>query len=477
MTRRPGTRAAPAATALAVALALAGAVGPRGGDAPLPLSVVLVSIDTLRADHLGCYGYEPPTSPRVDAFSQEALLFERSIAGAPSTLSSHAVMLTSLIPPHHGASIARSTALAPGHLTLAEILRGHGYATASWNGGIQLDALYGLDQGFDRYHSASREGRPETSAHGPLDRLEPAVAAGLGWIDGLAPGLPFFLFLHSYEVHHPYTPDPELRALFGRTATRLADEVSVEDLERFNRGEWELEPGDLEHVIAAYDAEIRSADRAFGQLVDGLRERGLLDRTVVLLTSDHGEELGEHGVVGWHSHTLFDELLHVPLLVRLPNGRRGGERVPEQVAGLDLAPTILAAVGIEPPPVFEGRSVLGLTRGAPPDERKVLSARDLREPAHRISLRGGGWKWIRQDRFRRRDGERRWMEDGQLFDLGRDPGETENVRDSSPSTRARERAMRRQAEAWAAARRPVAEAARTPDSTLTRQLRALGYLE
>lgn len=463
-------------SALAAGLALTAATGPwESAPAPPKVNVVLVSIDTLRADHLGCYGYRPPTSPWIDAFSHEALLYEESIAAAPSTLPSHASMLTSLVGPHHGASIARGTGLALAHLTLAEVLREHGYATASWNGGAQLDALYGLDQGFELYDSVNPQNRPKSKRS--VDRLDQTVTKGLAWIDGLARGRAFFLFLHSYEVHSPYTPDPELRALFGRTETRLADAVSGEDLERFRNGEWALEPGDLRHVIACYDAEIRSADRAFGRLIDGLKERELLDSTVVVLTSDHGEEFGEHGVVGWHSHTLFDELLRVPLLVRPPGGHPWGERVRHQVGGIDLAPTILDAAGIEPPPIFEGRSVLGLTgEGAPIPERPVLSARDLSERGmerqpHRISLRGGGWKWIAQKRFIRR----RWVESGRLFDLPRDPGETRDVRKLSLENRARERAMRSRVASWEAARRPVTQQV-APPSDLLKQLRALGYM-
>jgi arylsulfatase A-like enzyme len=464
-------------TVIAVGLALAAATGPWG-DSPR-VNVVLVSIDTLRADHLGCYGYGPPTSPWIDAFSQEALLYEESIAAAPSTLASHASMLTSLVVPHHGASVARGTGLASAHLTLAEVLREYGYATASWNGGGQLDELYQLDQGFGLYHSAPRRTRPRSTP--PVDRLDRAVTKGLEWIDGLAFGRPFFLFLHSYEVHSPYVPDPKLRALFGRTETRLTDAVLGEDLERLKSGEWTLEPGDLQHVIACYDAEIRSADRAFGRLVDSLKERELLDSTVVVLTSDHGEEFGEHGVVGWHSHTLFDELLRVPFLVRPPGGHPWGERVRHQVAGIDLAPTILDAVGIDAPPVFEGRSVLGLTgTTAPIPERPVLSARDLdplrtKRRLHRISLRSDGWKWIAEDRYRRRDQEWQWIQGGRLLDLRRDPGETTDVRKVRPENRARERAMRGRATSWEVARRPVTEQV-IPPSDLLKQLRALGYM-
>ena len=421
------------------------------------LNVILVSIDTLRADHLGCYGYDRPTSPRIDAFAREAVLFEQTIAAAPSTLASHASMLTGLITPHHGASFLHRTLLAPQRLTLAEILRGHGYATQSWNGGAQMDRLWGLDQGFEQYRSFATLGSPS-----PIDRFETTVAAALDWLDGRTDRRPFFLFLHTYEVHHPYTPDPELRVLFGTFPTRLGNDVSLLDLRRFNSGAWPLERGDLEHIVASYDAEIRSVDRAFGHLIEGLRERRLIESTLVVLTSDHGEEFAEHGLVGWHSHTLFDELLHVPLIVRLPGGAYGGVRVSAQVRGFDVAPTILDTLGITPPAVFEGRSLLRIV-GSPGlrDELPALSALDGAEP---FALRSGGWKWISS---------------GGLYDLRADPGELHNLRREGRTMRARYRAMRQSAHEWLELRPedlgpPLP---RSFEDTLQERLRALGYVE
>ncbi len=409
-----------------------------------PPNLVVVSVDTLRADHLGCYGYPRPTSPEIDRFRRDAALFEHAIAQAPSTLPSHASLLTSLVPQRHGASWAARRALPEEVVTLPEVLRRHGYRTAAFTGGGQMHPSNGLAQGFDLYRVT-----------GPLPLAE-TVAAALPWLDEHREG-PFFLFLHTYETHHPYTPDPETLALFdGGYDGPLPAKIRVGLLDRVNRGELAIGPRDLAHIVAAYDAEIRSMDRGFGELVRQLRERGLYDRTAIVLTSDHGEEFGEHERVGWHSHSLYDELLRVPLLIRFPGGRHAGAAVAAQVRSLDVAPTALAALGIAPPPEFEGVDLAAILagHGAP---LAAVSRRDVRD-LEIVSLRTAGWKLY---------GER-------LFDLAADPGERVDVAAAHPEAVA---ALRRLlAEATAAG--PVAPApAAEPDRRLLEELRALGYVD
>ena len=310
--------------------------------------------------------------------------------------------------------------------------------------------------------NTSRRPRGTTGPIAPGDRLDTAVRSALSWLDRQGSGRPFFLFLHSYEVHSPYTPDPELRARFGRFPTRLGDAVSVLDLWQVKEGQSSFGPADLAHIVASYDAEIVSADRGFGRLLDGLRQRGLEERTVVVLTSDHGEEFGEHGVVGWHSHTLFDELLRVPLVVRLPGGAHAGHRIEYQVSGIDLAPTVLDAAGLVPPATFQGRSLLDLVEGAASSPSPfVLSGRDSKR-RDLLSLRGEGWKWIRFDG---------------LYDLRADPGETRNLRNTSEEARARQRVLRSRADRWLNARRPPAVVDVEPGQAMEEQLRALGYID
>jgi arylsulfatase A-like enzyme len=407
-------------------------------------AIVLVSFDTLRPDHLGCYGYSRPTSPNLDAFRRDAVLFSQAIANAPSTLPSHASILTSLIPHHHGASISRGTALGPGHVTLAEVLRDRGFATAAFHDGAQLAPVWGLDQGFDTYAS------PEPRRHFPAQ-----VRAALSWIETRR-GEPFFLFLHTYEAHRPYNPAPRFREALGVAHLRAeAEDPSIGRLvQDVHEGRRSPSPADVERVVGLYDASIRSADDAFGQLVHGLKERGLYDEALVVVTSDHGEELGEHGQVAWHSHTLYDELLRIVLLVKLPGSRHAGRTEGAQVRGIDLAPTILAAAGVPPPAAFEGASLLPLLDGGPPPPQAAVAAYD---GGHLSALREPGWK----------------LNDRRLFDLAADPGETRNVVASNPG-KARELRERKQR---LIASRPIPKPAPVaPDETTLEQLRALGYL-
>ncbi len=438
---------------LLAAAGLAGTLVAAPPATPAP-NLVVVSVDTLRADHLGCYGYPRPTSPAIDRFRRDAALFEQAIAQAPSTLPSHASLLTSLVPQRHGASWAARRAIPEEVVTLPEVLRGAGYRTAAFTGGGQMHPSNGLAQGFDLYRVT-----------GPLPLAE-TVAAALPWLDELDEigelderrRSPFFLFLHTYETHHPYTPDAETLALFDDGYSGpLPAKIGVGLLDRVNRGELAIDARDVAHIVAAYDAEIRSMDRGFADLLRHLRERGLYEETMIVLTSDHGEEFGEHERVGWHSHSLYDELLRVPLVVKFPAGRHAGAAVEGQVRSLDVAPTALAALGIAPPPEFEGIDLAPVLAGAAAPPRAAVSRRDVRD-LEIVSVRTAGWKLY---------GER-------LFDLAADPAERADVAAEHPET---VEALRRLlAEATAAG--PVAPApAAEPDPRLLRELEALGYVD
>jgi arylsulfatase A-like enzyme len=421
-------------------------------------NVILVSIDTLRADHLGCYGYSRDTSPSMDGFRRDAILFEQAIAQAPSTLPSHASIFTSLLPRHHGSSVANSAGLADGASPLAEILERENYDTASFNGGIQLDPLYGLARGFDTYVSARPSVARAELLVDPVDKLDHAVSEAMNWIRDRK-ARPFFLFLHTYEIHHPYTPDPAVLASMDPDYRgSLPDEISVELLTRINDGEIEIDDADLGHIVAAYDAEIRSADAAFGKLVDFLRNEGLYDDAVILVTSDHGEEFGEHGRVGWHSHSLYDELLRVPLLIKLPGSRYGGETVAAQVRGIDLAPTILDELGVAVPDSFEGTSLLPLIGGSADGPEHAVSEKDVVLPDEEAAIRTLTWKWSR----------------GRLFHLPSDGLETTDVSQANTGTA---QALSRSLDERLNARPRPAPRHVEPDAELLEKLRSLGYIK
>jgi arylsulfatase A-like enzyme len=398
------------AAMFAVPLLVAGC----GGGEPLARNVLLISIDTLRPDRLGCYGADPDTSPHVDALCRESVVFEQAISHAPSTLPAHASMFSSLPPQVQGASFSRRAPLPEEALTLAEVLSRQGFRTVSFNDGSQVKRIWGLAQGFDLYRSTRGDDAVADA------RFDDRVSDLLGWLDSPEEAedeRPFFAFLHSYQVHHPYLPEEddlahlETRSGGGSYDGWLGRRVSVRALKSINRGEVEIDDADREFIERAYIAEIRSMDRALGRLLDGLRERGVLDDTLVVFTSDHGEELGEHGDWGWHGHTLYDELLRVPLVVRFPDGRWAGERVRRQVRLIDLAPTVADAAGVPAPATWWGTSLRPLLEGGEIPPLVAVAMVDQKEDRPADAARTGRWKYYRL----------------RLFDLEHDPGETVNV--------------------------------------------------
>jgi len=300
--------------------------------APEPLVVVYL-VDTLRADHLPLYGYARDTAPELTRFARDAVVFEQAIASSSWTKPSVASLFTSLPPRDHGC-VQFYTPLDLSLVTLAELLHEQGYAT----GAVVVNPLLlargmHFDQGFS-YFAAPRSPR----------RAEQLVDDALAFLDARR-GQPAFLYLHTMDAHTPYLPpapfdrryQPHPRA--GRAAAEPSDYQ---------------EPRDLARIVAQYDGAVAYGDREFGRLLRGLRERGLYDGALVAFLSDHGEEFLDHG--GWvHGHTLFDELVRVPLVVKLPGRREAGRRVAAQVQLVDLLPTILRAAGHEAPAGITGR--------------------------------------------------------------------------------------------------------------------------
>jgi arylsulfatase A-like enzyme len=435
--------------AFGVVLAALVATGARRpappGQSRRPPNLILVSVDTLRADHLGSYGYARRTSPQIDAFRADAVLFKNAFAHASSTLPSHATMFTSLLPQQHGASNTLGHRLPEEALTLAEVLRDQGYRTAAVTDGAQMAASLGIAQGFGTYAEP---------AH---DRLSLTVRDAVASLSGLKE--PFFLFLHTYEVHHPYRPRPDaVRDLEQGCVSRLPADVEVKFLEGANNGRPVLSAADRQHIVNAYDGEIRSMDDGFGSLLAALRKRGLYDRSLVVLTSDHGEEFGEHGRMGWHGHTLYDELLRVPLMIKLPASRFAGRTVGADFGLVDMAPTLLGAMGVPSPPAFAGESWFPCL----PDCRR---GRDLvfwgePIPAVRTALEGvrsGGWK----------------LHGAQLFALGSDPAERVDVAVAHAETA---QDLRKKSAAQVARRPRLAKAEAEIDPQTLEHLRSMGYV-
>jgi arylsulfatase A-like enzyme len=420
-------------------------------------NVLIVSLDTLRPDHLGCYGYERDTSPEIDRFCRDAIRFDRAIAQAPSTLPSHASMLTSSLPRQHGAFLSRESGLTPESITLTEILGAHGYTAVSYNGGGQLAPEWGLDRGFDIYESVRPMRAGGNDYSGDIDRFSHTVEIATRWL-GEHGRQPFFAFLHSYEVHHPYTPIAEdLKRFEEDYSGVLPNDISVSLLESINRREVSITPADFRHIVNAYDAEIRSADESFGDLIAVLRNRGLYDETMIVLMSDHGEEFREHGMMGWHTHTLYDELLRVPLVIKLPESRFAGRVVTKAVRLIDVAPTILDVLGIPSPRDFVGESLLAFFESEDEASRPAVSQRDV--PTRDVfSLRTDRWKLYR----------------GRLFDLDQDRLEQHDV----AGTHAEIAASMQSRLAELLDGTPTGEGnPSTPEPETRERLRSLGYID
>ncbi len=445
-----------AAVAAALCLALAGGCAGPGEYHRPGCSVILISIDTLRSDRLGCYGHWRDTSPHIDGLRADGSLFRHTIAQAPSTMASHASIFTSLAPAHHGAFISRPSPLPQSCTTMAEILREAGYQTVSFNDGGQISGELGFDQGFDRYVCLPNDERI-------VYNFSATVKLANRWLSEER-RQPFFLFLHTYHTHHPYTPDKRFLDELGVTYSgSLPYQLSPQLHQDIYSGKVRLSREDGEYFAALYDAEIRQMDHAFGGLVEQLKTLGLYEETLIILTSDHGEELGEHGCWGWHSHTLFEELLRVPLIIKFPGNDFAGAEISQQVRSLDILPTILEVVGVDPPEVLEGRSLIPPLQGRSDEPRPALSQMDL--AGRPLCLNSAGWKYYPSN----------MAYAGGLYRIDDDPLEQRNLVHHDPET-ARE--MKRQLESLVA-QRPEAVAGQGLELSekVTDQLRLLGYID
>ena len=393
------------------------------------LSVVLVSIDTLRADHLGCYGYERPTTPHIDRFATDGVLFEQCVNTGGGTLPVHMSMLTSLAPAVHGVFPGNGRALAEGHTTLAEALHDAGYATAAFVDGGYLSGNFGFTQGFDVYFDRNYKGViGKIESYFDDGGLAELLPRAMAWLSRHRKR-PFFLFLHTYDTHSavsrlPYESPPTFLDRFvapgysgsfdGCRAGRCASELLLWHNQA--RREEVLGPDELftdeemEYTVALYDGAIAYVDHQIGLLLAALEEFGVAERTLVVLTSDHGEEFLEHGFL-LHDQN-YEEVARVPLIVRFPDRSHSSHRVANLVSTLDLLPSILDATGAPPIAQAMGLSVLPLTSNS--------SAEGFERPVHiasgREKLRTRHWSLLAEHN-----------RPAELFSLTDDPTEQVNL--------------------------------------------------
>jgi arylsulfatase A-like enzyme len=396
--------------------------------------VVLVTLDTVRADRMGFLGSSRGVTPALDALAREAAVFEQAFAQAPLTTVSHATLLSGTHPPFHG---VRDFGMPlPAEVPwLPAVLRNAGYRTAAFVASLVLDPKGPIAPGFDRgFESYDAGFKLRTNGADPYTtkerRGEEVVSRALAWLDRGAAG-PFFLWVHLFDAHDPYDPPPPFAARFAKQP---------------------------------YDGEVAAVDAAVSRLLGGLRRKGLFEGALVVVAGDHGESLGEHGE-DTHGVFLYDATIHVPLVVRLPRGEGGGRRVPGRVGLVDVTPTVLEAAGAARPQAVQGRSLLGLVRGA----------RDVERPSYAESeypTRVFGWSAIaswRSGPFLFIEAPRR-----ELYDARGDPGARRDLAAEKPKEAdALAAELDRARREWTAA--PPAGAGPALDPELVERLAALGY--
>lgn len=327
-----------------------------------PRHVLLISLDTLRPDFLSCYGAERETSPALDALAARGVRFSDASSAAPWTLPSHTTMFTGLYPSHHGVK-DYAHRLPDEHATLAEVLAARGYRTRAvintWN---LANPSYGIFQGFApedvTYIREAKKG--PGGGEVILNTGRAVLDATRAFLEAHDPAQPFFLFAHFYDAHTDFTPDQEFRDQFVAPYAGKLDGTTGQLFALRDAG-FRLPKKDLDFLRELYMAEIRQLDGLMGELFALLEERGLADETLIVVTSDHGEEFQEHGGL-LHGRTQFQELLSVPLIVAGP-GIPGGRTVAQPVALIDLYPTVLAALGIESPGPVDGLDLARTWRG------------------------------------------------------------------------------------------------------------------
>ncbi len=353
--------------------------------------VLLVSLDTLRADRLGCYGYDRPTSPFLDRLAGESVLFESVYAVSPKTASSHMSLFTSMLPTAHGVTNVSNRygiklkALAPNRLTLGQVLNQAGYWNAAVACGGNVQPAMGFTRGFRQRFISS------------LMPIEETVDRALEFArHTMTVDKPPFLFVHTYEIHAPYLPPLEYRERLATEPGPVLGPI-VEDLAGRPRRElglapaglWDREdeftPADVAYMSDLYDAGIAHADDQLARFFDGLEELGVLDDWIVVVLSDHGEEFAEHG--DFEHDQLYTEHLHVPLMIRLPGGRLGGTRVTGQASLLDVMPTLLELVQLAGPETMQGRSLVPAMTSGRTEDLAVLAEHVMFPGQYRATLR------------------------------------------------------------------------------------------
>ena len=436
-------------------------------DHPGLPKLILISIDCLRADHVGTYGYPRATTPHIDKFAEDGVVFETAIATSPTTLPTHMSMFTGFTPSEHGATNRHMLSRAVPYLP--ELLASAGFQVDGVVSGAYLAQNFGFERGFHSYRSLQRPRAAET------------VDAALSVLDR-AQGQAHFLFLHLIDAHWPYAPPPELEERFGPIRAdvpallrKVLEQIPPED------------PDEIEQAIDLYDAEIAYADQELGRFFDELVKRDLYEHAFIIVTADHGEAFYEHDT--WqHGWTLYDEIVHVPLVVKWPtNSKRG--RIATQVSQTDIFQTLLLQAGLTPPHsrAEDLARLISQSGGKPqPKEGRRYAVSEFTSnpapgelPTKYVAIRTGTKKYIAT--FRTDDDAELSIVDliaEELYDLKGDPGETKDLAPDAPEDL---EAFRKGLNAYLDEARAFRDWRHgdeaIEDDAIRERLRALGYLQ
>jgi len=433
MSPRPGS--------LLLALLSACSPAPRA-----PGHVVLISVDTLRADHVGAYGSAVET-PHIDALAADGVRFSRAWPAATTTLPSHAAMVTGRLPRSHGVP-HNGAILHERNTTLAEVLRGHAFTTLGVVGGVPVAGSTGMAQGFDAYQ-------------GPLSPGAAGNAAVAALLDAHA-GARTFLFVHYWDAHWPYTPPPPWDRKYRTDSIPMSG--SFAQIKRLRADLAASLPGAPARSAAmkgAYAGAVSYTDSHVGQLLADLKQRGVYNNALIVLTADHGEGMDEHWDLWSHGESTYEAATHVPLIIKMPGQRRAGSVVDTPVSLVDLFPTVLDALGVPLPGPVDGTSLLPALRGQPLERGPLLveaSGPGSRDTNCMATLDGSlkyhhcGWRGAEE-----------------LYDLSADPTEQHNQMGSVPASAAR-------SVIEAARQAPASPVQRDTRPETAAALEALGYV-
>jgi arylsulfatase A-like enzyme len=463
-------------------------IGLSACNRPQDFNVILISVDTLRQDHISFQGYPRKTTPAIDRLAQSGFAFTQGVVHSPITAPSHASILTGLMPAGHGVRTNGSYVLDPAVITLPEILKEHDYSTAAFVSCMVLSRRFGFAQGFDEFDDDFSQSRVENSfeleKYGLSgkkieQRAEEVLAKAQAWLDRNR-RKKFFLWVHFFDPHSPYAPPkPYDEIYYSGGNPSDPNNHSLDHVKAFRYAwlKWLAPITDIEYPRAQYDAEISYTDDQIDKLIQDIdADPDLQKRTIIVLTSDHGESLGEHDYYFFHGDFLFDEAVRVPIYFRLPGQIPAGQKSDIQVQQTDILPTLLALLGLpakyrQKPISSDGQSLAELIRRNKPGP--IASRRFVYAEATYRDSSGSGCKMLRSSDWKFIFNEDMRM--GELYDLRHDPHELSNVLFQNIEV-AKEMEIELKKRIFSQPSQPLRQPSQ-PDPATQKALKSLGYVQ